>query len=91
VRKRKVIALDVYVAWRMRFRRSEIGLKQADIARFIGVTTQQVQKYEAALDRISAGHLFMIAMILEVPVGYFFEGVSQALKHPLPVNRRRRS
>jgi transcriptional regulator with XRE-family HTH domain len=86
--RRKASVVDVYVGRQVRRRRIELGLKQAKIADFLGVSAQQVQKYENALDRISAGNLFAIAMILQVPVSYFFAGVDNAFLYRHAVGRR---
>jgi transcriptional regulator with XRE-family HTH domain len=67
--------VDRHVAARIRQRRQELGIKQIEIADFIGVSAQQMQKYESGKDRITAGYLFAIAMMLGVRVDYFCEGV----------------
>src|SRR5689334_14902307 len=67
--------IDRHVASRMRLRRLEIGLSQETVADALGVTFQQFQKYERTINRISAGALYKLALALEVPVTYFFEGV----------------
>jgi transcriptional regulator with XRE-family HTH domain len=65
---------------KLRARRIEIGLSQERLADLLGVTFQQVQKYEKGVNRIAASRLFHISAALDVPVGYFFEGLS--LTHP---------
>src|SRR5690554_6476907 len=67
--------IDVHVGGQLRRRRNALGLSQGQIAEGLGVTFQQVQKYEKGLNRIGAGRLHRIATILAVPVGYFFEGI----------------
>ena len=69
--------IDIYVGARVRLRRKEIHFTQEDLADAIGITFQQVQKYERGTNRISASKLFEIARTLKVPVAYFFEGYSQ--------------
>lgn len=54
-----------------------LGLSQQQLAAVIGVTYQQAHKYERGLNRISAGRLFQIAHVLDVPVAWFFEGLSE--------------
>lgn len=54
-------AIDAYVAGRLRFFRRERGMSQTEIAKELGVTFQQIQKYEAGLNRIGAGRLFQFA------------------------------
>ena len=66
--------VDVHVGAKVRIRRRFLGLSQTDLANAVGVTFQQVQKYERGLNRISASKLFEIAMALKVPLPYFFEG-----------------
>ncbi len=65
--------LDREVAARLRQRRVEMGLTQQQLAELIGVTYQQAHKYERGLNRISAGRLFEIAQVLDVPVSFFFD------------------
>lgn len=67
--------IDAYVGAKVRARRIEIGLSQAALGRHLGVTFSQVQKYEKGSNRIGAGRLFHLAMLLGVPVQYFFEGL----------------
>ena len=55
----------------------ELGQTQTDLARAIGVSFQQIQKYETANDRISASKLWNISEALEVDIGYFFEGMAK--------------
>ena len=58
----------------MRLRRMLIGLSQERMGEMLGLTFQQVQKYEKGVNRIGAGRLYQIADILSVPVAYFYEG-----------------
>ena len=68
-------AIDRHVASRVRLRRLEAGLTQEMVADGLSVTFQQFQKYERAINRISAGTLYQLSLTLEVPVQYFFEGL----------------
>ena len=68
-----ITSVDVYVAERVRHRRLMAGLSMAYVAGELGVSCQQIAKYERAVDRISAGNLFKIASLLGVPVDYFYE------------------
>jgi len=64
------------------------GLTQRDLAGILGVTFQQVQKYEKGTNRISAGALYEIAERLGVPVTYFYEGLNEVkMRNPEPVRR----
>ncbi|OHB41384.1 MAG: transcriptional regulator [Phenylobacterium sp. RIFCSPHIGHO2_01_FULL_70_10] len=67
--------VDVHVGRRGRLRRKELGVSQAWLADRLGLTFQQVQKYERGANRISASKLYQIASVLEVPITYFFEGL----------------
>jgi len=67
--------VDVHVGRRVRLRRKELGVSQAWLADRLGLTFQQVQKYERGANRISASKLYQIASVLEVPITYFFEGL----------------
>jgi transcriptional regulator with XRE-family HTH domain len=68
-------SIDVAVGRNVRVRRLEKGLSQAQLGRPIGLTLQQVQKYERGVNRISCGRLIRIAKVLQVPVAALFEGV----------------
>ncbi len=67
--------VDRYVGARIRERRVMLGLTLQKLAELIGVTYQQAQKYDRGLNRVSAGRLYVIAQALNVPVGYFYEGL----------------
>src|SRR5213083_346205 len=70
--------VDVHVGARVRTRRLLIGMNQETLARELGLTFQQVQKYEGGANRISASRLSQIAEILGVPITYFFSDVEPA-------------
>jgi transcriptional regulator with XRE-family HTH domain len=69
-------AVDVHIGQRLRMRRKLAGLSQEQLAERLGVTFQQVQKYEKGTNRISASRLFDAARLLSVPVSFFFEGLA---------------
>ena len=72
--------IDVHVGSRLKLRRTTVGMTQEKLGDKLGVTFQQVQKYEKGANRIGASRLQEISQILEVPVAYFFEetgGVAQ--------------
>ncbi len=69
--------VDVHVGGRIRMRRRVSGLGQEDLAQALGLTLQQIQAYERGSDRVSASNLFNVAAVLQVPVGYFFEGLPE--------------
>ena len=70
---RKATIIDQHVGWRLRQQRQLVGLRQIDLAEELGITFQQIQKYEKGSNRISSGRLQQIANILRVPIGFFFE------------------
>jgi transcriptional regulator with XRE-family HTH domain len=72
--KRAPKPTDKYVGGRVRMRRLELRISQADLAERLGLSFQQVQKYENGTNRIGAGRLQHTAGILKVPVTFFFEG-----------------
>ena len=74
VPKKQANPIDAHVGNRMRLRRMLIGLSQERMGEMLGLTFQQVQKYEKGVNRIGAGRLYQIADILSVPVSYFYEG-----------------
>jgi transcriptional regulator with XRE-family HTH domain len=74
--------VDVHVGQRLRVRRSLLGYSQEKLAGLIGLTFQQVQKYERGTNRVSAGRLYEISNILEVPVNYFFEQMDASISAP---------
>ena len=65
--------VDVHVGARLRRRRTLLGMNQTKLGDAIGVTFQQVQKYENGANRISASRLFDLSQILDVPIEYFFD------------------
>src|SRR5437868_11330723 len=67
--------IDRHVGLRIRMRRKELGLSQEKLAESIGLTFQQVQKYERAANRVSASKLWEMARALDTTVGYFYEGL----------------
>jgi transcriptional regulator with XRE-family HTH domain len=69
-------AIDKHVGTRLRVRRMMLGMSQTDIGDALGLTFQQVQKYEKGENRIGAGRLHQLAGILGVPVTFFFDGTS---------------
>lgn len=73
--ERAANVIDVRLGQKVRARRMEAGLSQEKLAELLGVTFQQVQKYEKGINRIAASRLFQISAALEVSVAYFFEGL----------------
>jgi transcriptional regulator with XRE-family HTH domain len=71
--------VDVHVAARLRQRRILLGMSQAALGNAVGITFQQVQKYESGRNRISSSRLFEFAKILDVPVSHFFKEMAPGL------------
>ncbi len=67
--------IDLYVGKRLRRRRRLLGLTQQQLAESVGIRFQQIQKYECGANRVSAARLFQLSESLNVPVGYFYEGL----------------
>ena len=74
--KKQVNPIDIQVGNRVRIRRMLIGMSQERLGDLLGLTFQQVQKYEKGVNRIGAGRLFEVSRILNVPVDFFYEGVN---------------
>lgn len=79
---KKANPIDVQVGNRVRIRRMLMGMSQERLGDTLGLTFQQIQKYEKGINRIGAGRLFEIARILGVSIDYFYDGVSAATEEP---------
>ena len=74
-------AIDAAVGARVRYRRILLGMSQQTVSARLGLTFQQLQKYEHGTNRISASRLVQLGMILRVPVSFFFETVPYSTMH----------
>ena len=74
--------VDMHVGSRVRLRRTLLGMSQERLADALGLTFQQVQKYERGANRIGAGRLFELSRALDVPVSYFFDEVEGGVRGP---------
>ena len=72
---RSASPVDTHVGTRIRLRRQILKLSQEKLGAELGVTFQQVQKYERGANRVGASRLWALSQVLEVPVGFFFEGL----------------
>lgn len=72
--------VDLHVGLRIRLRRKELGVSQEKLADSIGLTFQQIQKYERAANRVSASKLWEMARALDTSIAYFFEGLGDAAR-----------
>src|SRR3990170_3875461 len=68
--------VDIHVGARVRLRRTLLGMSQEKLGEAIGLTFQQVQKYERGANRIGSSRLYDLSRVLEVPVSFFFEEMS---------------
>jgi transcriptional regulator with XRE-family HTH domain len=69
--------VDAHVGKRIRHRRWLVGMTQQQLAEAVGIKFQQIQKYETGMNRVSASRLWDIAKVLDVPIAFFFEGLTQ--------------
>ena len=83
--------VDVHVGKRIRLRRTILHITQQQMAEMLGLTFQQVQKYEKGMNRVGASRLWDISRVLEVPMGFFFEDMDAdvASKSPRMLNSER--
>jgi transcriptional regulator with XRE-family HTH domain len=72
--------VDVHVGSRVRLRRTLLGLSQEKLGEAVGLTFQQIQKYERGSNRIGASRMYDLAHVLDVPVAYFFEDMPDEIK-----------
>ena len=71
--------IDTHVGQRLRQRRNMMGLSQEALAKAVGITFQQVQKYEKGVNAMNANRLYEFSQFMRVPISYFFEGVENAM------------
>lgn len=79
---RRASAIDVHVGGRVRLRRMLLGMSQEKLGEHLGLTFQQIQKYEKGINRIGASRLFDLAQVLGVPVQFFYDEVPTASGEP---------
>jgi transcriptional regulator with XRE-family HTH domain len=78
--KKKPNPIDIHVGSRIRLRRNMLGMSQEKLGENLGITFQQIQKYEKGTNRVGASRLQAIASILNVPVAFFFEDAPGAME-----------
>ena len=71
--------IDVHVGSRIRLRRTLLGMSQERLGDALGLTFQQVQKYERGVNRVGASRLFDISRVLDVPISFFFEDMPEGM------------
>ena len=83
--------VDVHVGARVRMHRTLLGMSQATLGEAIGLTFQQVQKYERGTNRVSSSRLFDLSRVLDVPVSSFFEDTPAEVTASSPAQGRRKA
>ncbi len=80
--------IDVHVGSRVRLRRTLLNMSQEKLGNALGLTFQQVQKYERGMNRIGASRLWDLAKVLNVPISFFFDDMKEgtALQSPRMIN-----
>jgi transcriptional regulator with XRE-family HTH domain len=71
--------IDVHVGSRIRLRRTLLGMSQERLGESLGLTFQQVQKYERGVNRVGASRLFDLSRVLDVPISFFFDDMPDSL------------
>ena len=88
---RTALRIDEHVGERIRQRRTVLGLTQEQLSQSLNISYQQLQKYETAANRVSAGRLFEIANKLDVDISFFFDGLKPGARdEPMPHGGRNR-
>lgn len=87
-REHRPSPIDVHVGSRVRLRRTLLGMSQEKLGEALGLTFQQVQKYERGVNRIGASRLFDLARVLDVPISFFFDDLPAEMGG-MAVNRAR--
>src|SRR4028119_474926 len=87
-REHRPSPIDVHVGGRVRLRRTLMGMSQERLGEALGLTFQQVQKYERGVNRIGASRLFDLARVLDVPIGFFFDDMPDGVGATTSASRR---
>src|SRR5579872_4489161 len=83
--------IDVHVGSRIRLRRTLLGMSQERLGEALGLTFQQVQKYERGVNRVGASRLFDLSRVLDVPISFFFDDMPESLANTYGVQTGRRA
>jgi transcriptional regulator with XRE-family HTH domain len=78
-RETRASPIDVHVGTRIRLRRTLLGMSQERLGEALGLTFQQVQKYERGVNRVGASRLFDLSRVLDVPIAFFFDDMPEPL------------
>lgn len=76
--------IDIHVGNRIRLRRTLLGMSQEKLANLLGLTFQQVQKYEKGMNRVGASRLWDISKVLETPISFFYEDMDKDVANQSP-------
>lgn len=83
--------IDVHVGSRIRLRRTLLGMSQERLGEALGLTFQQVQKYERGVNRVGASRLFDLSRVLDVPISFFFDDMPDSVANTFGAQSSRRS
>ncbi len=84
VRSDRDKVVDAHVGRRVRLRRTLLGMNQSALGHAVGLTFQQIQKYERGANRIGSSRLYQFSQVLDVPVSYFFDEMPKEVAHRRP-------
>jgi transcriptional regulator with XRE-family HTH domain len=90
-RERRPSPIDVHVGGRIRLRRTLMGMSQERLGDALGLTFQQVQKYERGVNRVGASRLFDLSRVLDVPISFFFDDMPESLTSTFGGTARRQT
>lgn len=76
--------VDIHVGARIRLRRTLLGMSQEKLGEAIGLTFQQVQKYERGTNRVGASRLYDLSLVLDVPIQYFYDDMADTVAEQAP-------
>lgn len=82
--------IDIHVGSRIRLRRTLLGMSQERLGEALGLTFQQVQKYERGVNRVGASRLFDLSRVLDVPISFFFDDMPDNVASSIGPNLTRR-
>ncbi len=88
-REGRASPIDAHVGARIRLRRTLLGMSQERLGEALGLTFQQVQKYERGVNRVGASRLFDLSRVLDVPISFFFDDMPEPLAASAGVRRVR--
>lgn len=72
---KRATSIDIHVGRKLKLRRINLGLSQQELGKLLSISFQQIQKYEKSINRISAGRLYEISKVLNIPITYFFDDI----------------